>query len=699
MSSSGPDTPPDGTAPGLSGPGEGRRPESDEVDEDVAGFLRNLGSTLGKFAIYPDGHPTLDPAVDRLRDRLSSVLEGRDAVTLQVRRHRVRVGEAATDPDNPLLESLAHRLHRHQLRAVSFRAGVTRDELSTLLRSLAREPGREGRPLGLASDDGGPWEHLEVKGRRYDPLRLDEEAREAALPPEEPPVGSRLAGADLMDRDPTEVARAVEERLDEEDLDQVVALQLQRIAERLGEATGEEAEEIRSRLSRVILSLPTEVLAMLLGLLDRDRGLEDDFLMTAARSMEVDATLKLVQAAASRREDDIAEWLLKLVLKLSAYGREDRRRPPTRTEAVNDLVDRILESWELEDPRPPVYQTTLHRMARNPPGAAGLPERRARAVFISPERVLKMGLELDERVGYVREAADQMIASGRFGALAEILEEAPGGSGLADELWGRMAIPDVASRLLAADPPGFPLLERLVDVAGADLAPTLVEALASPQSESRVFWRKVFNLLVEIGRPVVPLVPDRLDDERWFVRRNMLSLLRELPALPEGFSALAFLEDGDPRVRAEALTLALEATGDREAAIVAGLQDEDTRIVGLALSAVEAKRPSSADPLLAELAGDDGQASSHRVRAVRLLAETDAPRALETLLGLVWRRRWIFWRKLSPASPLVVEALKSLARGWTDEPRARRALRAAAEADDAELRRAAATPAEAGGDT
>ena len=308
-----------------------------------------------------------------------------------------------------------------------------------------------------------------------------------------------------------------------------------------------------------------------------------------------------------------------------------------------------------------------------------------------------MGLELDERVGYVREAADQMIASGRFGALAEILVEAPGGSGLAEELWGRMAIPDVATRLLAADPPGFPLLERLVDVAGADLAPTLVEALASPQSESRVYWRKVFNLLVEIGRPVVPLVPDRLDDERWFVRRNMLSLLRELPALPEGFSALAFLEDGDPRVRAEALTLALEAPGDREAAIVAGLEDEDTRIVGLALSAVEAERPPSADPLLAELAGDGEQASSHRIRAVRLLAESDAPRALETLLDLVWRRRWIFWRRLSPPSPLVIEALKSLARGWTDEPRAGRALRAAAEADNPKLRRAAAAPAE--GDT
>lgn len=672
---------------------------------EILRFLKELASTVGKYAMYPDGHPTLEPAVEELSEQLSAALEGRDRIDVRVRRRRILVDDAATNPGNPLLSGLADRLHQHQLRAVSVRAGVTREELAGFLSAISREPRQSDDPLGLAEDESR-WEHLEVLGRRYDPLRLDSgmsgEPTPDAPDGEQPPVGSRLAGADLLERAPSEVAEAVEHRLEEEELDRVVALQLLRMTERLGDARGDDAEEIRGRLSRVVLSLPSDVLAMLLGLLEEDRS-DEELLLAAARSMEVEATLKLVQAAASRRQDDedvIAEWLLELVLKLSVYGGDGSSRPRAdhRSREVDQLVDRILESWDLEDPRPPVYQTALHRMARNPPRDAGLPEQRARAIFISPERVLKMGLELDEPTGYVRDAADQMLASGRFGGLAELLEELPADHGLASELWDRMAVPEVVEHLLHADPPGFPLVERLVETAGIDVAPPLLEALSSPRSESRVYWRKVFNLLVEIGPPLLPLVPDRLEDDRWFVRRNMLSLLRELPARPEGFSALRHLEDEDPRVRAEALTLALEDEEERTPALVDALEDDNTRMVSLALSAAEADCPREAVPVLARLAVDGEQASSHRLRAVRLLADAADPEALEALLEVVWTRRWLFWRDIAPGRPLVLEALSSLRRGWADAPRARRALEAAARSDDPRVREAVGAGGEEGGE-
>lgn len=695
MSPPGEDDSPRRSVSGLPGPGAaGPADDPEDVSPEIRGVLRELASTLGKFAMYPDGHPTLGPAVDELSDRLASVIDRGGDIEIEVRRKRLVVGEGATDPENPLLAGLAGRLHQHQLRVLSLRPGVTRDELGDLLSALARDPARAtGDPLGLADEDGR-WEHVHIVGRRYDPLRLDsgvsgEPSPDPETREDEPPVGSRLAGADLLERRPSEVARAVETRLEEEELDRVVAFQLLRMAERLGEASGEEAEEIRERLSRVVLSLPSDVLGMLLGLLEGDRG-DEELLLAAAQSMEVEATLKLVQAAASRRDgrEVIAEWLLELVLKLSMYGDDGRSRESPRDREVDELVERILEAWDLEDPRPPVYQTALHRMARNPPRDAGISERRARSIFLSPERVLKMGLELDEATEYVGDAAEQMLAADRFGALADMLERVPEGHGLAQRLWNRMAEREMVERILAADPPGFPLLEQLVEEAGVDLAPPLLDALSSPRSESRVYWRKVFNLLVEIGTPVLPLVPDRLDDDRWYVRRNMLALLRELPGRPEGFSALPYLDDVDPRVRAEALSLALEDADERGAGLEAGLRDGDTRMVGLALSAAESDCPPSAVPPLADLASDPDQASSHRVRAVRLLAEADAGEALQTLLDLVWRRKWLFWREIAPGTPLVVQALEALRSGWREEPAVRRVLEAAARSDDARIRHA-----------
>lgn len=660
---------------------------------EIRRFLRSLGTTLGKFVIYPSGHPSLEPAVRRLEEDVAEALAGRDALALRVRRDRLLVGDSPTDPDNPLLSGLADRLHRHELEVVVVRPGVSREELTRFLTAAAREPGRDGPPLGAEdAEESGEWDRLELRPRRYDPLRMESGLSEdpsarAPASQEEPPVGSRIAGVDLLDREPSEVARKIRDRLQEEDLDRVVALQLFRLSERLGETRGEEAERVRERLSRVVLSLPSDVLGMLLQLVGDDRD-DDRFLLAAARSMEVEATLKLVQAAAARQED-VAEWLLSLILKLSTYGREDRSRAPARGEAVHDLVDRILEAWNLEDPRPTDYQSTLQRMSRNPPEDAGLPERRARAIFVSPERVLKMGLELDERVGYIREAADQMIGSGRFGGLAELLDAAPGDNTLADELWNRLAVPDIVARLLDAEPPGFPLVERLVGVAGAEVAGPLLDALSSQRSESRIYWRKVFNLLVQIGEPVVPMIPARLDDDRWYVRRNMLSLLRELPGHPQEFDVLSHLDDEDPRVRGEALALALEDPAAREPALLAALEDGDTRMVGLALSAVEASCPASAAGRLAAIAASERQASSHRIRAARVLGRLDAREALDVLLDLVWTRRWIFWRRLSDPDPLTLEALAALRRGWSDAPEARKVLVRARESGRPALRNAA----------
>ncbi len=635
--------------------------------------------------MYPDDHPVLAPATGRLLERLGGVLDRRGGLTVKVERRRLLLEGAATDPGNDLLRGLAGRLHDHQVRAITIQPGVTEAELEALLVGLAAKPSRD-EPFGLASPDGG-WPHLEIQGSRYRPLEIDEEESEDR--PEPPPVSSRVAGMDLLEDEPAAVADSVEERLGDEELEQTVILQLLRLAERLPEAGEEVADRLRRRMSELILELPSDVVAELLQLYE-DVDQEEEFLVAAARSAEVEATLKLVQATARRREDDIAPWLLDLVTKLAQYP--EARRRDRQSARLNELIDRLVDTWDLEDPRPTLYRRTLRRLSHTPASESGLPERRTRAIFMGPERVLKMGLELDEKAGSLVEAGEQMIRSERFRALADLLEAAPEDNRLAEELWRKLAVPDVARSLLTSEPPEFLLLERLVEVAGPELGPVLLDALSSDRAESRPYWRKVFNLLVEVGRPVVPLIPERLEDERWFVRRNLLALLQELPGLPEGFTALPHLEDEHPQVRGEALPLALTIEDERVEALRRALADEDHRVVGLALSAVESARPPDVDGRLADVARDADRPGSYRIRAVRLLADAESQAALEALLDLTWTRRWIFWRRLASADRIMLEALSSLARGWSDHPRARPVLAAARKADDERIRRAAEAP-------
>lgn len=658
---------------------------------DLAAVASEWASTLGKFNMYPDDHPVLSPAAGRLLEELGEVLGRRGPFTVGVERRRLLLEDVPTDPDNDLLRGLAGRLHGHQVRSVTFRPGVTEEELQALLDRLAAEPTRDD-PFGLAGDDSD-WPHLEVEGSRYRPLHLDEEERDER--PEPPPVSSRLAGTDLLESEPAEVVESVRERLGEDELQQAMVLQLLRLAERLEEAPEERGEPLRRRMSELILELPAEAILEILRLTE-EIGREEDYILAVAGSAEAEATLKLVHAAARRREGDVAPWLLDLVTKMAQYPEEgpaDRSSP-----RVNELIDRLVDTWDLDDPRPAVYRRTLRRLSHTPASESGLPERRTRAIFLGPERALKMGLELDETAATLVEAGEQMIRAERYRALGELLVAAPEGNRLAEELWTRLAVPDVTRHLLDDEPPAFALLERLVEVGGVELAPVLLDALSSERAESRPFWRKVFNLLVEIGDPVVPLVPERLADDRWFVRRNLLALLRELPALPEGFSPLAHLEDDHPQVREEALPLALALPEERATALRRGLADDDHRVVSLALSAAEAEPPPAIDRELARLAGDDRRAESHRVRAVRLLADGRSEEAVETLLGLTWTRHWIFWRRLAPPDRLMLEALSSLARGWADHPRAEPVLTAARESGEERVRRAAAgAGADAGG--
>ena len=671
--------------PGPGSRGGGGRP-GDAPPEDLVAFAGEWASSLGKFNMYPDDHPVLSPAAGRLLDRLGEVLGRRGAFTVEVERRRLRLDGGPTDPGNDLLRGLASRLHAHQVRSVTFRPGVDEEELEAFLGRLAQEPSRE-EPLGLASVDSG-WAHLDIEGSRYRPLHLDDEEREDR--PEPPPVSRRIAGMDLLESEPAEVAESVRERLGDEELQQTVVLQLIRLAERLPEAREDVADDLRRRMSELILELPSDVVSEILRLYEEvDR--QEEFLLATARSAEAEATLKLVHAAARRRKDDIAPWLLDLVTKLAQYP--EARRRDRSSARLNELIDRLVDSWDLEDPRPTLYRRTLRRLSHASAAESGLPERRTRAIFLGPERVLKMGLELDEKAAGLLEAGDQMIRSERFRALADLLEAAPEDNRLAEELWRKLAVPDVARRLLASEPPGFPLLERLVEVAGPELGPVLLDALASDRAESRPYWRKVFNLLVEVGRPVAPLIPDRLDDPRWFVRRNLLALLRELPFPPDGFSASPYLDDEHPQVRAEALPLALALEEERPEALRRGLDDDDHRVVSLALSAAEAGRPADVDDLLAELATDGSRAGSHRIRAVRLLADAAGEEALEALLELTWTRHWFFWRKLAAPDRLMVEAVSSLARGWPDEPRVKPVLEAARASDDERVRRAAAAGA------
>jgi len=669
------------------------------LSRDLGDFLIELSIALHKHAMYPPEHPSLGPAAAAVARRAGQLLEDRSTLSLGVARNQLVIEGVATDPKHPVLAELAGRLHRHHLGAITFRRGVETAEVADVLKTLAVEAERSGQPLGLGPRERlSVWAHLRLHPLTFERLELVEEsdapsergARAAQLW-----VGLARAAlatqADDAQPTPTEpavIARAIDEhpRTDAAAYDQVIVGYLLQIADELKTAGSAEAVALRRRTSRLIHALKPDTLQRLVEM-GGDFTQRRKFVADATDGMAVDAVIEILKAAAESSSQTISHSLVRMLSKLAAHaemGVAEVR--PQADAALRDQVRQLLQGWTLADPNPGAYGAALQRMSRAAPLFAAPAES---GYPTEPDRIVAMALEVETVGPHVGAAVERVVGEGRLGRLLDALAETPSPNAAATAVWDRIATEAVVRRLVAREPVDFKTLERLVPRVGLPAAVPLLDALAT--AESRGTRRGLLAHLAKMGAPIAPVVIQRLEDRRWYVTRNLLALLEELSPLPAGFSAAAYLRHADPRVRWQAVKVQLKLPGERDAALLAGLQDVDPRTLRLALGLAIAFQscPDPAVPVLVRHLADRALTTDLRVLAIRALGGARAPAALDTLLRLTSGGRTLWGReKLPPKSPDLLAALAALASGWQRDPRARAVLHRAAASGDPDLQAA-----------
>lgn len=667
------------------------------LSRDLADFLVELSIALHKHAMYPQGHPSLQPAAAALTRRAELLLEDRATLSLGVARHQLVIEGVATDPKHPVLRELGGRLHRHHLGAVTFRRGVDVTEVADALKVLAVEADRTGRPLGLEGPERlKAWPHIQLHALTYERLELAEQggkpvegdARAAQLWVGLARAALATAPDDVTQTEPTVIAQAIDARATgggDAAYDQVIVGYLLQIAAELKTAGGTEAAALRRRTSRLIRTLKPETLRRLVQM-GGDFAQRRQFVADVTDGMAVDAVLDILTAAAETTQETISHSLVRLLSKLAAHaetGAEAVR--PQADAALRDQVRRLLEGWTLPDPNPGAYGAALQRMARSAPVAAPA---RPDAQPMEPDRIVAIALEIGTVGPRLDAAVDHVVSDGRLEQLLDALETVTVENAASAAVRGRVATADVVRRVAAREPVAFKTLERIVPLVGAPAASPLLDVLAT--SESRGTRRGLLAQLAKMGPAIAPTVIARLEDSRWYVTRNVLTLLEEIGP-PPGFSAIKFMRHADARVRLQAVKLQLKLPEGRDEALVAGLADQDPRTLRLALGlAIAVQRcPDAAVPGLVSRATDRALPTELRVLAIRTLGYATAPAALETLLQLTTAGRSLFGReKLPPRSPELLAALAALVTGWRADPRVRARLARAAASADGEIRHA-----------
>jgi hypothetical protein len=685
-------------------------PKSDRIvlARDLSEFLVELSIALHKHAMYPPGHPSLGPAAERLVARAERLLEGRPAIAFGVARYQLIIDGVATDPNQPVLRRLAEDLHRHHLGAISILPGIDADEIASALHTLAEEHDAEKGPLGLLPPGQLPdWPHVRLHPLTFDRLEIVSDAH-----PSSRGDGGSAAGraahlwvglasaamasdasqqAQAATAEPAVVAKAIDEHRGAAAYDQVIVGYLLQIAEELRSASGADLGALRRRTARLIAALRPETLQRLLAM-GGNVAQRHTFVLGASSGMAVDSVIKIIQAAADASGQVISNGLVRMLSKLATHAEHGGERVrPLADGALREQVDRLLSGWQLEDPNPDAYGKVLHHLATT--SGIGASANRSKRLEAESDavRIVQMSLEVQGSGPLVERAIQRALETDIRGVRALLSSFPPESTVAAQTVRSRLLDPRTIARLVEHEPLDTDSLDELIPLMSVDGYSVLLDALTT--SSNRTTRRKLLDRIAQTNLDIGPLVAARVDDERWYVQRNMLLLLERLQRVPPGFSPAPWTQHSDDRVRHQAIRLQLMIPEERELAVAAALEDTDGRTVRLGLLALQEECAPWFAPRVAFVAANPHAAEELRVHAVRVLGYSRESVAVDTLLRVVDGGRTVLGKpKLAARTPLVVAALRALAVGWRSDSRARDMLSLALASSDAEFRQAAQVP-------
>lgn len=669
------------------------------LSRELADFLIDLSIALHKYTMYPEGHPSLEPAVVAVLRRAGHLFDSRNTLALGVARNQLVIEGVATDSKHPLLSDLAGRLHRHHLGAVTFQRGLRVTELAELMRMLAVDAERTGEPLGLGSPEKlRAWDHVRLHPVTYERLELADTDGQSPGDPRGAQLWVGLAQAALSmeappSSEPGVLAKAIDEHPESAAYDQVIVGYLLQITEELKHSGGADTAALRRRTSKLLDALQPGTLRRLIEM-GGDTAQRARFAMDATQGLAPDAVLEIVRAMADASHNTISEPLARMLSKLAQHAEHGTAEArPQADEALREQVRDLLKDWTLDDPNPAEYATALHRMTGGTGTTSAAPSSTIQRA--EPLRLVQIAVETGALGGVAWRAVERLLAERQIGQLVDMLaatsdaSRPPPASIDITPLWTRVTSPDIVGQLASSEPADFTTIDRVLPRLTAGAFERLLDVLAA--SESRATRRGLLDRLARAPRELGPVIAERLSaDVPWYVARNLLIVLDGLPAVPDGFSTTLFVGHADVRVRREAVKLALKIPAERELALLGSLCDPDPRMVRLGLTAALEHCPPSAVQFVTRLAEDQSLTSELRVLAIKVLGRGGSPAALGVLLRMVdGGRNWLGRPRLAARSLELVAALMALAHGWADDRQARALLALAAVSTDPDVRNAA----------
>lgn len=636
----------------------------------LASFIRNLNVARQFIASYPPDHPLLRSAEGKVTEEGTRLLDDTGSFTLGVSKDSLFLLDQELDRSVTPFSAFARSLYDRGVATITFLKGLTSTDLHTLNLLLSEKPeslrGRGGIAM-LLSQETDRIRIVEVDYRAFVAIdRMDDgEAKTNRL--WHLFIQTLLSGSD-------QIEITGETGIDFDDVDR-----LSRLVTELGSSSSVRTLIESYSRSLVTFSRHLSSQAGLSSLLERvgtliERLPEDlkrqfvtssvvslsdnpDILREMLKRIDPDFLLTTLEEL-SQGEGKIPSLVMSLI---SRFETTRKNSIPHAIEVEQETSERLRELFREDDLDaflPRSYQESIGKvLAGHTPSPPSQPQLAAEMETLTPHALeLTIGdiiLELIRQGGeddlfpiLIRNFTDTIryhVDTGDYGQAISLIDtlEREGGSLphaplLRDELSRFLSSPDFVSEILNGltlwGKSRYEDIRHFILRGGEGYVSPLLDRLAIEENMS--LRRYYIDRLLEL-KPPLPSLLERLSDNRWYVVRNILILLRSLgdPSISRHLHRLT--RHPHPRVQQEAIRT-LVHFGDREAdRILLSLlksDDEEKITTGLQL----AERSASPDifrTILSLL--DRGGLTNYEYRlksaAVQTLGEIGNPEALPRL--------------------------------------------------------------------
>ncbi len=202
-----------------------------------------------------------------------------------------------------------------------------------------------------------------------------------------------------------------------------------------------------------------------------------------------------------------------------------------------------------------------------------------------------------------------------------------------------------------------------------EIMPFLLVALIEEESPS--IRRFLIGLITHFGDLAASVATTRLEDNRWFVTRNMLFILLECGSDETLRKAKPYCTHENPKVSFEAIKCLLKA-GDTYAVrpLMNYLKSNSRESVNKALSLAGAYKVKEVVPVLIQMLNKKSLTGSNvedKVAVIKALGQMEDPRALETLNKVLSTKKLLFNSTLEKLKKEARIALKQYANNKNGE--------------------------------